>query len=130
MRGSCANPTEEACRVSPKAIAVAGLSAIAVAGSGCGGDSDEVKFRAAFEKKFSAAPWYHHITGIEVKDRGLEVTTDLGPESAWDGESGWSGTSRVICRAAYGVAIDNEGIDGGEGVSVMGRDGVVLGGCA
>ena len=117
--------------MSPKAIAVAGLSAIAIAGSGCGGDSDpEAKFRAAFEKKFSAAPWYHHITGIEVKDRWLEVTTDLGPESAWDGESEWSGTSRVICRAAYEVAIDNEAIDGGEGVGVMGRDGVGLGGCA
>jgi hypothetical protein len=117
--------------VLPKAIAVAGLSAIAIAAGGCSGDSDpEAEFRAAFEKKFSAAPWYHHITGIEVKDTALDVTTDLGPESAWDGEGEWSGTSGVICRAAYGVAIETGAIDGGEGVGVMGRDGVGLGGCA
>ena len=72
--------------MSPKAIAVAGLSAIAVAASGCGGDSDpEAEFRAAFEKEFSAAPWYPHITGIEVADESdrphIKVTTDLGPEN-------------------------------------------------
>ena len=49
---------------------------------------------------------------------------------AWDGEGEWSGTSGVICRAAYGVAIETGAIDGGEGVGVMGRDGVGLGGCA
>ena len=120
--------------MSPKAIAVAGLSALAIAASGCGGDS-EAEFRAAFKKKFGEAPWYHHITGIEVNDKAgnvtaVNVTTDLGPESAWDGESEWSGTSGVICRAAYGVAIETGAIDGGEGVGVMGRDGVGLGGCA
>src|SRR6476619_3389335 len=99
------------------------MSAIAIAARGCGGDSDpEAEFRAAFEKKVSAAPWYHHIAGIEVKDKGLDVTTELGPESAWDGEGEWSGTSGVICRAAYGVAIETGAIDGGEGVGVMGRD--------
>lgn len=117
--------------MSPKAIAVAGLSALALAASGCGGDSDpEAKFRAAFEEEFSAAPWYHHVTGIEVKDDGLKITTDLGPESAWDGESESGETSRVICRAAWGVAFDNEVIDGSEGVSVKGMDGVGLIGCA
>jgi hypothetical protein len=117
--------------VSRKAIAVAGLSAIAIAAGGCSGDSDaEAEFRAAFKKKFGEAPWYHHITGIEVEDTALDVTTDLGPESAWDGEGEWSGTSGVICRAAYGVAIETGAIDGGEGVGVMGRDGVGLGGCA
>ena len=117
--------------MSPKAIAVAGLSAIALAASGCGGDSDpDAEFRAAFKKKFGEAPWYHHITGIEVKDTALDITTDLGPESAWNGEGEWSETSGVICRAAYGVAIETGAIDGGEGVGVMGRDGVGLGGCA
>ena len=53
--------------MSPKAIAVAGLSAIAIAASGCSGDSDpEAEFRAAFKKSFGEAPWYHHITGMEV----------------------------------------------------------------
>jgi len=122
MRGLCANPTEEACRVSPKAIAVAGLSAIALAASGCGGDSDpEAEFRAAFKEKFGEATWYHHITGIEVKDMGIEITTDLDPKSA-----GWG----PICSAAYGLAVDNETIDGGEGVGLIGRGGVGLGGCA
>ena len=52
--------------MSGRAIAVAGLSAIALAASGCGGDSDpEAEFRAAFEKEVSGAPWYHHITGIK-----------------------------------------------------------------
>jgi len=56
--------------VSPKAIAVAGLIAIAIAASGCSGDSDpEAEFRAAFEKEFSAAPWYHHITGNGSRPR-------------------------------------------------------------
>jgi hypothetical protein len=41
MRGSYAKPDEEACRVSPKAMAVAGLSAIAIAASGCSGGSDD-----------------------------------------------------------------------------------------
>jgi hypothetical protein len=81
-----ASPTtvEEACPVSRRAIVVAGLSAIAIAASGCSGDSDpEAEFRAAFEKEFSAAPWYHHITGMEVTDESgrphIEVTTDLSP---------------------------------------------------
>ena len=73
--------------MSPKAIAVAGLSALAVAASGCSGDSDpEAEFRVAFKKKFSAAPWYHHITGMEVTDASgrphIEVSTDLGPGTA------------------------------------------------
>jgi len=79
-------------------------SHVAIAASGCGGDS-EAEFRAAFKKKFGEAPWYHHITGIEVNDKAgnvtaVNVTTDLGPESAWDGKGEWSGTSGVICRSA------------------------------
>lgn len=118
--------------MSPKAIAVVGLSPIAIAASGCGGDSDpEAEFRAAFKEKFGEATWYRHITGIKVKDRALNVKTDLGPESAWDGEGEWSETSGVICRAVFGVAIETGALDGGEGgVGVTGRDGVGLGLCA
>ena len=116
--------------MSPKAIAVAGLSALALAASGCAGDSDpEAEFRVAFEKEFSTAPWYHHVTGIEVKDSSLEVTTDLGPESKWDGE-GSGETSGAICRAAWGVAVATGLIDESEGVGVKGRGGRGLIGCA
>ena len=107
--------------MSRNAIAVAGLSAIAIAASGCSGDSDpEAEFRAAFEKEFSAAPWYHHITGIEVKDSWLDITTDLDLSSSYAGS---------ICIPAYGVAIKTGAIDGGEGVTVMGRDDVALNSC-
>ena len=52
--------------MSPKAIAVAGLSAIAIAASGCGGDSDSgAELSAAFKKGFGEAPWYHHVTGVK-----------------------------------------------------------------
>ena len=67
--------------MSPKAIAVAGLSAIAIAASGCSGDSDpEAEFSAAFKKRFGEAPWYHHVTGVKMSSEHpnwLEVTTDL-----------------------------------------------------
>jgi hypothetical protein len=117
------NPTEEACRVSPKAIAVVGLSPIAIAASGCGGDSDpEAEFRSAFEKEFSAAPWYHHITGMEVVDGRLEITTDLGPGN---GE-----TAGTICGAAIKFAFDSGAVDEFPTGYVMGSDGVGLSSCA
>ena len=81
--------------MSPKAIAVAGLSAIAIAGSGCGGDSDEVKFRAAFKKSSvrhrgtTTSPGWRWRTGA-VAD--IELTTDLGPG---DGQA----DARTICGA-------------------------------
>ena len=110
--------------VSRKAIAVAGLSAIAIAASGCGGDSDpEAEFRAAFEKKFSAAPWYHHITGIKVKDGWLVLRTDLAPKSDFDAVG-------VICGAAYGFAIEKEAIHHEGYVQVKDRDGVGILSCA
>ena len=96
--------------MSRRAIAVAGLSAIAIAASGCGGDSDpEAEFRAAFEKEFSAAPWYQHITGIKLDRSGrpplIKVTTDLGPES--------NGTepARTICLAAINFAFESGAVD-------------------
>jgi hypothetical protein len=107
--------------VSPKAVAVAGLSALAIAASGCGGGSDaEAEFHAAFKKSFGEAPWYHSVTGIEVKDSAVEITTDLDPDSDYAGS---------ICTPAYGVAIQTGAIDGGEAVFVKGRDGVALAGC-
>jgi len=126
MRGSCANPTEEACLVSPKAIAVAGLSAIAIAAGGCSGDSDpETEFTAAFKKDFSTAPWIHHVTGVKVHSElhpnSLEVTTDL--HKASDTLTG------AICKAGFQFADDHEVGDEIEAVVVIVADGHE-GGCA
>jgi len=203
MKGFCAKPTEEACRVSPKAIAVAGLSAIAIAAGGCTGEDgvdtsseaykqgyelvhshgipgdlasggstvdearrackslytawagtpelrtaetkrdydagcddglaslgdppaqsavDVTKLRAEFKERFGTpdneAPWYRHITAINMGNRYLEITTDLGPKQ---GE-----TALAICREAAGIALDF----GIEGAKVKGSDGVGLVGCA
>jgi len=91
--------------VARRAIVVAGPSAIAIAASGCTGDSDPVaEFRAAFEKKFSAAPWYHHITGMEVEVADgsrshIRLLTDLGPG---DGEP-----DRGFCGAVRDFAFDS-----------------------
>ena len=113
--------------MSPKAIAVAGLSAIAIAASGCGGDSDpDAELRAAFEKNFSTAWWIHHITGMEVKERSgppqIKVTTDLGPES--------NETAGTICGAAINFAFESGAVDEHPEGMVTGSDGVGLGGCA
>lgn len=112
--------------MSRKAIVVAGLSAIAIAASGCSGDSDpEAEFRAAFEKKFSAAPWYHHITGMEVTDGSgrphIEVTTDLRPG---DGQP-----DRGFCGVIRGFAFDSGAYDEIATITVIGADGVERGGC-
>lgn len=115
--------------MSPKSIAVASLSAIAVAAGGCGGDSDpEAKFRAAFEKEFSDATWYDHVTGMEVTDGSgrprIEVTTDLGPESNGTEEA------RTICLAAINFAVDSGAYDEIATGHVIGSDGEGLGDCA
>ena len=110
--------------VSRKAIAVAGLSAIALAASGCSGDSDaEAEFSAAFKKDFSTAPWIHHVTGVKLSSEQstLEVTTDLDEVS--DTLTG------AICRAGFRVADDREVGDGIEAFVVSGSDGSE-GGCA
>ena len=142
----------------PRIIVVAGLSAIAIAASGCSGDSDAeaesppattteqvetqppaqstvdmAKFRAAFKKNFGVAARYHHITGIKVKDGGLVLRTDLAPKSDFDAVG-------AICGEAYGVAIETGAIDSGEYVNVHGladvasdskdRDGVGILSCA
>ena len=108
-----------------KAIAVAGLSAIAIAASGCGGDSDpEAGFTAAFKKDFSTAPWIHHITGVKMSSEyptHLHVTTDL--HKASDTLTG------AICHAGFQFGDDHVGDDVVEAVLVMGPDGE-KGGCA
>ena len=115
--------------MSPRAAAVAGLTAIALAASGCGGDSDpEAEFRAAFEKEFSAAPWYPHITGIKVKDGSgrphIKVTTELVRKT--------TGTEpvRTICLAAINFAFESGAVDEIPEGTVTGSDGVGLGACA
>ena len=122
--------------MSPKATAVAGLSAIALAASGCGGDSDpEAEFRAAFEKEFSAAPWYHHITRIKVNDGLLVLRTDLAPKGR--NAAMELGTSEndfdavgVICGAAWRFATEKEAIPHDGSAQVKDRDGVAILGCA
>ena len=113
--------------MSPKAIAVAGLSAIAIAAGGCSGDSDpEAEFRAAFKENFSETTWYPHITGMEVADGSdgrprIEVTTDLAPG---DGEA-----EGGLCEAVMNIALDSGAYDEIAIVKVTGSDGVLLGGC-
>ena len=142
--------------MSSKAFAVAGLSAIAIAAGGCSGDSDAeaesppattteqvetqrpappavdiAKFRAAFKERFGTpgdeASWWGHIIGMKM-DYGdyqiLEIATDLAPPDS-------SSVGPEICQAASNLAIDlGELGDRIKWVSVMGSDGVGLGGCA
>lgn len=113
--------------LSPKAVAVTALSALAIAAGGCSGDSDpEGEFRAAFKETFGEATWYHHITGMEVADGSgrphIEVTTDLGQG---DGE-----TEGGFCGAVRDFAFDSGAYDEIPTVRVIGSDGVELGGCA
>jgi hypothetical protein len=124
--------------VSPKAIAVAGLSALALAASGCSGDSESEaeKFPASFEERYGSseneATWYRHITATRMGDDGVFIiTTDLGPESRWNGEETSSNTSAVICGAASKLALEL-GVLGDEipGVNVKGRGGGGLISCA
>jgi hypothetical protein len=85
---------------------------------------DSSEFRAEFKERFGVPPneespsWYRHITAINMGNRYLEITTDLGPKQ---GE-----TALAICREAAGIALDF----GIEGAKVKGSDGVGLVGCA
>ena len=120
--------------MSPRAIAVAGLSAIAIAASGCSGgsESEAEKFRASFEERYGSpeneATWYRHITGMRMGDDGyFKIRTDLGPEN----EEGSVMSGKVICRAASKLALDSGQLgDGIKGVIVIGSDGGMVVGCA
>jgi hypothetical protein len=135
-------------------IAVAGLSAIAIAVSGCTGDSDAEaesppatttgqvetqpppqsavnisKFRAAFEEAFGERPWYGQITGMKM----TQITTTkktyrtLEITTTLDPES--ETDVGTICEAVFKVADDAGVRDGIEAVRVIGSDGAD-GGCA
>ena len=122
--------------MSPKAIAVAGLSAIAIAGSGCGGDSDsasEAKFRFAFKKRFATAPsallWYDRITGMEVVDGRLEIATDLEPDTD-DVLYNAQAYAEAICQGVLNFSFSSESnAEGIKTTSVTGLDGVPLAQC-
>jgi hypothetical protein len=135
-------------------IAVVGLSAIAIAVSGCTGDSDAeaetppatttgqvetqpparsavdiAKFRAAFEETFGERPWYGQITGMKM----AQITTTKKAYRTLEITMTLDPESEIdvgtICEAAFTVA-HNLGVrDGIEAVRVMGSDGAD-GGCA
>ena len=136
-------------------FAVAGLSVIAIAVSGCTGDSDAEaetppatrtgqvetqppaqsavdisKFRAAFEEAFGDQPWYGQITGMKMS----QITTTqkayrtLEITTTLDRESA-DDAQGAICEAVFNVA-ENTGVgDGIEAVRVINADGGD-GGCA
>jgi hypothetical protein len=125
--------------MSRKAIAVAGLCALAIAASGCGGGSnaeaespvDITKLRAEFKERFGTqdneAPWYRHITAINWANGKLEITTDLSPEE-------YEGSDRLrgaICgeplKLAFEQQVEPDTID--LIAAVFGAGGVGLGYC-
>ena len=119
--------------MSPKAIAVAGLSAIAIAAGGCSGGSDAeaerlvdiTKLRAELKERFGTppneAPWYRHITAINWANGRVEVTTDLDEESELLG--------RAMCGKVFGLAFEQVGEPPELSVAVLDSGGEV-GGCA
>ena len=140
--------------MSPKAIAVAGLSAIAIAAGGCSGDSDAeaesppattteqvetqppaqslvniTKLRAEFKERFGTppneAPWYRHITAINWANDQLEIKTDLRPEE-------YGGSDRLrggICGEPLKLAFEQQAELTDIIAAVFGVGGVGLGGC-
>jgi len=122
--------------VSRRAIVVAGLSAVAIAASGCSGDSDAEaesppattieqvdfsKFRAAFKARFETTSWYGQITGMKMSSGRLEITAELAPES----------DAGEFCGEALRLALFGaEPLDGVETATVIGPDGVPLASCA
>ena len=141
----------------PRIIVVAGLSAIAIAASGCSGDSDaeaesppattteQVEtqppaqptvdistFRAAFEETFGAPgerPWYGLITGMKMAPREIVTATSSYRvlEITTKLESPSDTVVSEICEAVF--ALDSETRNGIEAVRVIGSDGEE-GGCA
>ena len=121
--------------MSPKAIAVAGLSAIAIAASGCSGDSDaeaEANVRSAFKKRFATAPsallWYDRITGMDLVDGRLEIATDLEPATD-DVLYNARAYAEAICQGVTNLSFEGNA-EGIETTSVTGIDGVPLAQCA
>jgi hypothetical protein len=144
--------------VSRKAIAVAGLSAIAIAAGGCSGDSDAEaesppattteqvetqppaqsavdisKFRAAFKERYGTPPdkrpWYGLITGMKIAPR--EIVTVSSSYRVLDVTTKLESPSdTVVAKICEAVfALDSETRIGIEVVRVIGSDGGD-GGCA
>ena len=139
--------------VSRKATAVAGLSAIALAASGCSGDSDTeaestpattteqvetqppsavdiAKLRAAFKERYGTpgdeASWWGHITGMKVPSVN-EGHRTLVISTDLD-EIGLR-LQGMMCGAGFAVARDSGAFEGIEAVVVKTSDGEE-GGCA
>ncbi len=123
--------------MSRKAVVVAGLSAIAIAASGCSGGSeaespvDVTKLRAEFKERFGTPPneasWYRHITAIHWANGQLEITTDLSPEE-YEGSDelrGW------ICGEPLKLAFEQQAEPDTVDLiaAVFGAGGVGLGYC-
>jgi hypothetical protein len=124
--------------MSRKAITVAGLCALAIAASGCSGDSnaeaespvDITKLRAEFKERFGTppneAPWYRHITAINMANGRLQITTDLGPE-AYGGSDKLRG---AICGEPLRLAFEQAEPRTIDLIAeVFGSGGVALGAC-
>ena len=150
MRGSCL--------VLPRIIVVAGLSAIAIAASGCSGDSDAEaesppattteqvetqppaqptvdisKFRAAFKETFGTPPderpWYGLITGMKIAPREI-VTATSSYRVLEITTKRESLSDTVVSEICEAVfALDSETRNGIEAVRVIDSDGEE-GGCA
>ena len=118
--------------MSRRAIVVAGLSAIAIAASGCSGGSDAeaespvdiTKLRAEVTERFGTppneAPWYRHITAINWANGRVEVTTDLDERES----------RRIPCGLLWKLAFEQADKPSNLWVVVVGTDGVEFGACA
>ncbi|MGL6279154.1 MAG: hypothetical protein ACRC50_06320 [Gaiella sp.] len=95
------------------AIVAAGLSAIAIAASGCTGGSegeaegrpvDVTRLRTELKERFGTppneAPWYRHIVAITMFDGRLEITTDLNPDEYRDD------LTRAVCLEPLKLALE------------------------
>ena len=135
-------------------IAVAGLSAIAIAVSGCSGDSDAEaegppatttgqvetqppaqsavdlsKFRAALKETYGERPWYGQITGMTMTQISSDHETYKTLEITMKLDPEREPDVGTICHAVFSVA-NNAGMgDAIEAVRVMRSDGAE-GGCA
>jgi hypothetical protein len=144
--------------VLPRTVVVAGLSAIAMAASGCSGDSDAeaesppattteqvetqppaqptvdiAKFRAAFKETFGTPPderpWYRLITGMKIAPREI-VTVTSSYRVLEITTKLESPSDTVVHEICEAVfALDSEIHNGIEAVRVIDSDGED-GGCA
>ena len=142
----------------PRIIVVAGLSAIAIAASGCSGDSDAeaesppttteqvetrppaeptvdiAKFRAAFRETFGTPPderpWYGLIIAMKMAPREIVTATSSYRvlEVMTKLESPSDTVVSKICEAVFALASETR--TGIEAVRVIDSDGDEGGGCA